>query len=201
MNLALTEPLHARAGVKFVRAQGRAAGAACRRAARGPLDRPGADDGLPARGPSLAAARRPRRVRPRRDEPLRQPGPVRPRRGPRPLPARRGARRRAGRRGRRRPDLRAAGQGGLPGGLLDRRRGQRPDRGPLRRPLAARPRALPRRHHRRRQALQHRRRPTSPTSARRTPSRWRRSAAWPATSTSRCGSRRCRSCARPTAWR
>ena len=55
-------------------------------------DRPGADDGLPARGAPLADPRRPRRVRPGGDEPLRQPDPVRRRRGPRPLPARRGAR-------------------------------------------------------------------------------------------------------------
>ena len=87
--------------------QGRASRCARAGPPRGPDDRPGADDGLPARGAPLAAPRRPRRVRPGRDEPLRQPDPVRPRRGPRPLPARRGARPAARRRGRRRPRLRA----------------------------------------------------------------------------------------------
>ena len=88
--------------------QGRAARCAGAGPRRGPHDRPGADDGLPPRRAPLAAARRPRAVRRRRHEPLRQPDPVRPRRGPRALPARRGARRAARLRGRRRPRLRAA---------------------------------------------------------------------------------------------
>ena len=51
-----------------------------------------------------------------------------------------------------------AGRGGLPRGLRHRGRGRRqPHRGARRRPRPPRPRALPRRHHRRRQALQQRR--------------------------------------------
>ena len=106
---------------------------------------------------------------------LRQPGAVRRRRRPRRLPARRGARRRARRRGRRRPALRPAARGGLPARLRHhgpRRRPHRAARG-----RAPRRRALRRRRHRRDQAAEHGRRPTSPSSARRTPSRRSSSAA------------------------
>ena len=51
--------------------------------------RPRADDGRAARRPPRAAAGRPGRVRPGRDEPVREPDPVRAGRGFRPLPARR----------------------------------------------------------------------------------------------------------------
>ena len=74
-------------------------------------------------------------------------------------------------------------------------------RGPRRRSGPARRRALPRRHHGRRQALQRgrpRRRLLRPEGR---PAGWPLSAGWPATSTSRCGSRCCRPCARTTAWR
>ena len=77
MNLASVNPSHATGGVKLVRAKDELRAALLAAAPRRPLDRPRADDGLPARGPPLAAARRPRRVRRRRHEPLRQPGPVR----------------------------------------------------------------------------------------------------------------------------
>ena len=59
-----------------------------------------------------------------------------------------------------------------PGGLRDQRRGGRgADRGALRRSRPARRRSLPRRHHRGREAAQLGRAQTSPSSAKRTPSR------------------------------
>ena len=58
-------------------------------------DRARADDGRASTGPPRALPAARARVRHRRREPVRQPGPVRPGRGPRRLPARRGARRRA----------------------------------------------------------------------------------------------------------
>ena len=103
----------------------------------------------------LPAARE--RLRRRRHEPVRQPGPVRPGRGPRaPTRATRSATCELAGRGRRRPRLRAGRS------TRSTRRASRPRSrssgltdGPRRRPERPRPRALPRRHHGRREALQH----------------------------------------------
>ena len=75
-------------------------------------------------------------------------------------------------------------------GRPDRRSRRRCPPGPLRR-----------RDHRRDEALQHGPARTSPTSARRTPSRRSSSGSWCATSTCPCGSRSAPRCASRTAWR
>ena len=80
------------------------------RGASGRSDRARPDDGRAPRGPSVPAARCQRALRPRRHEPVREPGAVRPGRGPRELPARRGPRPGPGRADRRRHRLRARGR-------------------------------------------------------------------------------------------
>ncbi len=123
----------------------------------GRIDRTRADDGLPARRPPIAARRRARALRRRRDEPVRQPDPVPARRGSRRLPARRAARRRSRRGGRRRLRVRAVGRGDLPRRLRDLGHRRGPERGALRRSRPARAGALPRGHDGRHEAAQHRR--------------------------------------------
>ena len=108
-------------------------------------------------GHLVAARRRPRALRRRRHEPVREPGPVRPRRGPRRLSARRGARPRARRGGGRRPRLRARSRTrSTRPASRPRSRSGRADRRPRRRPGPARRGALPRRDDGRREALQRR---------------------------------------------
>ena len=138
------------------------------------------------------------RLRRRRHEPVRQPGPVRARRGPRGLPARRRPRRGDRRRGRRRPRLRPRGRGGLPEGFATAVEVEGADRGPLRRPGAARARSTSAASRPSSRSCSTSSAPTSPTSARRTPSRRSSSAAWSPTSTSRSRSRSCRPSASPT---
>ena len=113
------------------------------------------DHGLLPRGPPLAHARRPRRDRPRRREPVREPHAVRAHRGPR-------RRTRAiSRATAPRPRPRASTCCSLPSvdemypaGATHHRPRRRPHRAPLRRQPA---RPLRRRHHRRRQAVLDRR--------------------------------------------
>ena len=70
--------------MRVVAHKGRASRGAGARAPRGPLDRPGADDGRTSTTGHLSLLRGgARALRRRRHEPVRQPGPVRPRRGPR----------------------------------------------------------------------------------------------------------------------
>ena len=155
--------------MKTLRTVGAAARGARPRPPRGTDDRPRPDDGRAARGPPLADRACARAVRSGGRLAVRQPGAVQRALRPRALPAPGAARRRAGGAGRRRSAVRALGRGGLPAGLRDERRGARRQRAAGGR--RARRGALPRRQHGRHEAALHVPARTSPTSARRTPSR------------------------------